>query len=325
VTEQPPSAAALWLRSRVPPWADGLPLLDYLTRRFPYLDRPAWTAQMLIGALQCNGAMPPPTARVRTGDEVAYRRQVDEPYADTGVEVLFSDDDLVAAVKPAHLPSHADGPFVLHTFVQVLRQRTGRPDLCLVHRLDRETSGVMVAAASPLARRELERSFRSSAVAKVYLAVVHGTAAFERATVDAPIGRASGSAVTIRRAVVAADAADARPARTDFTVVARGQGRTLLRCEPRTGRTHQIRVHLEHLHHPLVGDRLYGKPDTVYLDFVAAMKRRVDPRQLPIDGVDRHLLHAAELRLPHPRHGGEVCFTAPSPPVLAAALAPAPG
>jgi len=295
----------------VPRWADGLPLIDYLVRRFPYHDHAAWRTLVQSGRIHHRGSRTEPGSRVHRGDEIAYFREQPEPPVDTAIELLAVDDDLVVACKPPHLPSHADGPFVCNTFIHLLRQRLGGDrSLHLAHRLDRETSGLLVVARSAVARIGLERQFRAAEVEKTYLAIVHGRPADDEFTIAAPIGLAKGSEIAIRRAVVASTAADARPARTDCRVLQRFSDCTLLQCRPRTGRTHQIRVHLEHLGHPLVGDKLYGHPDADYLAFVARMKAGEDPRQVA-SGPDRQLLHATELAFTHPRTGASVRHQSP--------------
>jgi 23S rRNA pseudouridine1911/1915/1917 synthase len=199
--------------------------------------------------------------------------------------------------------------------------RRGEPALSLVHRLDRETSGVCVVARTPAARAALQRQFELGTVAKVYHAVVAGHAP-DRFVADGAIGHARDSAVALRRAV-GERALDPRSARTEFEALARGPAATLLRCVPHTGRTHQIRVHLEHAGFPVLGDKLYGRSDADYLEFVRAVKHAGDVRRIATAGPHRHLLHAAALTIEHRDGGARVTFTAPDPPELARWLADA--
>lgn len=306
-----PSPEPLILRSRVAADADGSSLLDYLVARFPYHDRERWQQEVAAGRVVLAGVRASGSERVRTGDTLAYHKIHREPWVDDHIPVLHEDAALLVVDKPAHLPMHADGPFVKATLVALLRARTGEQQLSLVHRLDRETSGVCVLARTAAARAALHEQFERGAVAKAYLAVVRGAVAgdFE---VAAPIGRARDSRIALRRATGSA-ALDPRPARTRFVLVERTTGCSLLRCEPHTGRTHQIRVHLESAGHPILGDKLYGHPDDHYLAFVQSVKRSGDPRAATTAGPDRQLLHASSLTFVHPGSGTRVSFAAPLP------------
>jgi 23S rRNA pseudouridine1911/1915/1917 synthase len=300
-------APSIDLRSRIPRSAHGTPLLEHLLQRFRYHDRDTWLRELAAGRLTVDGSLARPETRLVAGGELCYCKQHHEPRVDTDVQVVHDDADVLVVDKPAHLPVHADGPFVRHTLVHLLRTRLHAPQLQLVHRLDRETSGLMVVARRPDARGRLETQFRSGTVAKAYLAVVHGRVAADFA-VDAPIGHHATSSIALRRSA-AADARAPQPARTEFTVVHAGADRTLLRAVPRTGRTHQIRVHLEHAGHPLLGDKLYGRSDADYLAFVAHVKAGGDARQVPAGMPDRQLLHAVELGFHHPTSGAPLVFT----------------
>lgn len=295
----------------MPPPANGTSLIDYLAARFPYLARAQWLAEIQRGRLLVQGALAEPGRRLCRGDEVCYLRDAAEPWVDDRVAVVHEDDAIVAVDKPAHLPMHADGPFVRSNLIALLRQRRCEPGLGLVHRLDRETSGIALLARGDLARRQLQQDFEHGHVAKTYLCVVRG-AAPDAFTVAAPIGASLDSKITIRRAC-GERARDARAASTRFEVVERGPAATLLRALPATGRTHQIRAHLEHAGHPILGDVLYGRPDDDYLAFVAAVKRTGDVRAVPRSGPDRCLLHAAEIAFRHPLDARPTTLAAPLP------------
>ncbi len=305
----------LILKSRVPSNVRNQPLLDYLVARFPYHDRDHWAAEVRAGRLQVDARTAKVHDQVGAGTELAYTRNHQEPFVDDRIGVLHDDEALVVVDKPAHLPMHADGPFVRSTLIHLLRERLAAPDLSLVHRLDRETSGVCVLARTDPARTSLHAQFEQSRVQKSYLAVVRGRAEHDF-VVDTPIGRARDSRITLRRA--AGERADApRPARTRFAVLAHGPNATLLRCEPETGRTHQIRVHLESVGLPVLGDKLYGRPDDDYLAFVKAVKASGDVRTIVTTEPDRQLLHAHSLGLLHPVSGAATTFTAPTPACFA--------
>jgi 23S rRNA pseudouridine1911/1915/1917 synthase len=317
---EPARADDLVLHSRVPPRHHGVRLLDYLCARFPYHDRARWQRELLDGRLRIGDRPATADQRLATGDTIAYAKAHAEPWVDDRIGRLYVDDALLVVDKPAHLPMHADGPFVRNTLIHLLRRDFPEDDLALVHRLDRETSGVCVVPRTAAARAALHAQFERGKVQKAYVAVVRGR--FERdLRCESPIGHARGSSVAVRRSA-AADALAPKAAATTFTVLERGPHATLVRCEPHTGRTHQIRVHLEAVGHPLLGDRLYGRPDDDYLTFVRSVKASGDPRRAtPAGEPDRQLLHAHSLGIEHPLDGSARTFTAPVPAVFAEWLA----
>ena len=177
----------------------------------------------------------------------------------------------------------------------------------LVNRLDRETSGVLLLCETADVAARLGRAFERGAVDKEYVAVVRGEVAGDAGSIDLPIGPARASRVRVRL-----EAGHGKPARTDWTVLGRPAGRTVLRLVPRSGRRHQIRVHLEAIGHPVLGDPLYGRPDDDYLRMAAG--ERVERF-----GVARQMLHCARLRFPDPAGPAYVSVAAPLPDDLRAA------
>lgn len=234
--------------------------------------------------------------------------------------VLLEDERVLVIDKPPGLLAHPAGDRFTWAVIGLAKQ--ARPDarVDLVHRLDRDTSGVMVLTKDVEANAILKERFKTRArdLRKVYLAIVRGLVPWDERVVDAPIGPHPASTVRLRRAVTP----DGLPSRTTFTVLQRvaSSELSLVQCALHTGRTHQIRVHLEHVGHPLVGDRLYGHPDAVFLDWLdegasASVRARV--------GFPRQCLHAWRLRLPHP-DGGTVDLEAPLPADMQALLDGAP-
>lgn len=296
----------LELRSRVPPRFDGVRLLEYLLQRFPYLDRAGWQREIEAGRLTRNGRPLAAADLLAAGHRLCYRRAHTEPPVDDTITVLHDDASIVVVRKPAHLPMHADGPFIRHTLIHLLQTRLSAPDLQLVHRLDRETSGLCVLARSAAARDHLRQQFAAGTVHKAYLALVRGVADADF-DVELPIGRSAVSRISLRRAA-GDQAIEAKPAHTRFELLRRGAGWSLLRCLPRTGRTHQIRVHLESAGLPILGDKLYGRPDADYLGFVQRVKAGGSAQQVDDGGPGRQLLHAAELVFTHPARSDRVQF-----------------
>lgn len=304
------SPTATVLTSRVGRAQAGLRLLDYLAQRFRYLPRAAWQQEIAAGRVAVDGQRSRADRLLGTGSLVAWQRSLAEPVVDTAIESLAQGSDFLVVAKPAHLPVHADGPFVRNTLVHLLRERHG-PHVQLVHRLDRETSGVLVVATTKAASERLSPLFATGAAKKTYLAVVAGSLP---AAIDCerPIGRAGDSTIALRRSA-ASSAIAPQAAHTRFEVLASHAGHQLVRCLPTTGRTHQIRVHLEAEGAPLLGDKLYGRPDADYLTFVARVKAGGDARQVPPGQPDRQLLHAHELTLPVVAGQPAKTFRAPLP------------
>lgn len=286
------------LQSHVPAAAAGQGLVAWLVTRFPYHDASGWRAAVASGAVRRNGALAAADDRLAAGDRIEYVPAV-APSGEPEVPVLHADADLVVVDKPAGLVVQHVSSWPGRTFLARLASRyppaAGAERLEPVHRLDRSTSGVLLVARSAAATTRWSQAFASDVFEKSYLALVQGVPKVDEWLIDAPIGAAVGSAVRARRAVRPAGAAGAQPARTEVRVVERFAAQALLAMRPRTGRTHQLRVHLAHAGHPLVGDPLYGATDADYLAWVAA-RRANEP--LPVGAVPRTLLHAAALASP---------------------------
>lgn len=297
------------LRCRVERSNAGMTLLDYLVARFRYLTRPAWRKEITAERVWVDGQVGSCAQPLAVRTQIAWLRLAKEPEVRRDIPVLDQGDGWIAVNKPPHLPVHADGPFRANTMVHMLSQQYG--EVSLVHRLDRETSGCMVVATSQAAREHFAKQFRDGLAKKTYAAVVLGQPP-DIVEVNAPIGHAAHSAISLRRSA-APDAKDPQPARTRIQVLARGEKHAAVLCQPFTGRTHQVRVHLEHLGTPVFGDKLYGHDDAHYLDFVERVKAGEDAMRAHDPGEPhRHLLHALELQLQLP-DGTQRSFIAPIP------------
>lgn len=220
------------------------------------------------------------------------------------LDILYEDEDLVAVNKPAGMVVHAGAGVHSGTLVNALLHRFGalsaaggplRPGI--VHRLDRYTSGVLLAAKNDAAHRQLAAQFSGRRVEKVYLALVHGRAPQESGRIERPIARDP-----VRRTRMTARLAGGRAARSDYRVLRRFERFTFLEVRIGTGRTHQIRVHLASIGHPIVGDPLYGAPARV--------------EGMPPLG--RYFLHAHSIRFERPSTGEETVVEAPLPAELTA-------
>jgi len=209
-------------------------------------------------------------------------------------DIIHEDDELLVINKPADLvchPTKGDEFSSLISRVRIYSGTNATPRM--VNRLDRETSGVTVVAKTAEAARELGQLWETRAVTKEYHALVHGHLRDERGLIDAPLGKDEYSRVAIKDCV----RPDGAPAQTQFTVLSRFKHEdhkvSLLQLLPRTGRKHQIRIHLAHLGHPIVGDKLYGADEDLYLALVERRLTDVQRAQLILP---HHALHARSVR-----------------------------
>lgn len=246
------------------------------------------------------------------------RRSQGEPETPSEIREIYKDDALLVVDKPAGLPMHPTARYHRGTLVTLLKEKYGegfRADPA--HRLDRETSGLIVCGRTLASCQRLMRSFVEGEVHKEYLAIVEGAPREDTFEVDAPVAEGT----DLIRIAVRVDHAVGKPARTRFQVERRferdGEAFALVRAFPETGRQHQIRIHLREVGHPIVGDKIYG-PDQGYFDRFS--KHCLEPEAWTRLRLERHALHAARLTLPHPSDRREVCFESPLPADLRAFL-----
>ncbi len=317
----------------------GSRLDDFLARRLRWRSRASWHRLIEGGRvtlLPHKNHGPPvarlrPGLRLRAGQEAVVR--LDAPHVAAGEDceelpdaaVVFEDELLLAVSKPPHLnvyPTrrHRGGSLIqrLHARQRGRAPAAGYPPTPC-HRIDRETSGLVLFARTRAARAALGEQFERRSVEKSYLAVVVGEPQADAGRIELPLGPDGASPVDIKMGVLEPPAG--RPAVTRWRVARRLGSRAVLEVTPETGRQHQIRVHLAAIGHPIVGDKLYLGGDELFLRWLAG---EAAPEELAALGLDRHALHSWRLTFDHPASGERITLEAPPAPDLRALLAPGP-
>jgi 23S rRNA pseudouridine1911/1915/1917 synthase len=300
----------------VPLSAAGRRFDQTLAEMFPDYSRSRLSGWIKAGAVTLDGAKAPPRQLLKGGEQVCLEAELAvEVHSEAeaiALDIVHQDDDLLVLNKPAGLVVHPGAGNPAGTLLNaLLHHDPGLAELPrggIVHRLDKDTSGLMVVARTLAAHTALVDMLSHHDVARQYEAVVLGTMV-AGGTVDAPIGRHMGD--RLRQAV--RDEEDGKRAVTHYRLRERFRAHTLVQCNLETGRTHQIRVHMAHIHHPLVGDPLYGGglrlPKGATEDLVAGLR-----------AFRRQALHAEQLAFEHPVSGQPMAFSAPRPPDLDALI-----
>lgn len=260
-----------------------------LAEQTPDVSRATWQKYIKAGHVSVNGRIiNVPKYDVNGDDTIVTDIPKQDSFADNALPVIYQDSNVIVVNKPSGVLSHSKGAlnneFTVATFLarfSTYNTDTNRPGI--VHRLDRDTSGVMIGALNDTTARLLQKQFASRKVYKTYVAVVQGQPNMPEAMIDLPIGRNPKHPSQFR-----VDP-NGKTAQTTYKVLATGQNYSLVELMPRTGRTHQLRVHMAHIGNPIVGDRVYGKP------------------------ADRLYLHAAKLEITIP-DGQRMIFAANVPP-----------
>lgn len=272
----------------------------FLSARQTEISRSRLKKLIVEGRVTVNGEVRPVGYKVRDGDQIKVQVPAPVPL-DTAAEpiplnIIFEDEYLIALNKPAGIvvhpaPGHSTGTLV-NALLHHCKDLSGiggveRPGI--VHRLDKDTSGLVLVAKTESAHKNLAAQFKKREIRKEYLAIVKGNVKKDTGSIHASIGRHK-----VHRKKMDTKASNGRDASTEYQVVHRGKNWSYLKLWPKTGRTHQIRVHLASIHHPVIGDQLYGGKS-------ADLK------------IPRQALHAHRLELKHPITGLDLSFHAPLP------------
>ncbi len=287
--------------------ADGKRLDAFLAERIEGMSRAAAAKLIEGGSVLLNGKAAAKSCKLTGSETVSVTLPEPEPIdavpQDIPLDVVYEDEDVIVVNKPSGLvvhpaPGHPDGTLVnalLYHCGDSLSGIGGAMRPGIVHRIDRDTSGLIIAAKNDAAHRALSAQLKDHTLARTYECIVVGAPREDSGTVDAPIARDPRDRK--RMAVIAGG----REAVTHWEVVARFAGYTHLRCRLETGRTHQIRVHMAYIGHPILGDTVYGA-------------------KKPVPGLTGQCLHASGLRFIHPRTGETVELVCPLPDEFTAML-----
>ena len=303
----------------IAPQQAGLRLDSFLASQLTTISRTRAHRAIADGDILVNEHVVKPSYRLCDGDQIEIDLPEPPPVElapeAIPLNIIHEDADLIVVNKPAGMVVHpgagVDSGTLAHALVyhfSLLSGTAGRIRPGIVHRLDKETSGLLVVAKNDVAHERLSDQFRDRQVFKRYIALVYGRMSKERGDIEARIGRSRHNRT--RMAVLRGGAG--RTAHTIFEVARRYQDFTLLSVQIKTGRTHQIRVHLAHIGHPVVGDSSYGGGRENSIRDTAIRRA--------VQSLGRHFLHSAELGFNHPRSGEQLEFAAPLPGELTGLL-----
>lgn len=279
-------------------------LIDFLVRRFPYQNREKWIKSIDSGALKLNHRKTTPAKILKSKDVISYERpRSDEPKIDTRYNILHLDESILVVEKNGNIPIAESGRYYRNTLINILKEREGYQELYAVHRLDKETSGVLLIARTKEIATKLGEQFVNQIPEKNYHAILKDELKEQSMMVDQPIRKCKQDESKIRIKQVVAE--NGKASKTLFSAEKRSNGFTLASIKTFTGRTHQIRCHAEYIGHPIVGDKLYGQKDEDFLGFLNETK---DPVFEPFGSIDRQLLHASSLSFLHPETGEKLTF-----------------
>ena len=277
---------------------DGVLLRLFLQRELCLSSKMIKHIKFLPNGILVNGRQATVRYELKEGDILTLATEdheaADITPVDLPIEILYEDAELVVPSKPANMPTHPSHDHYGDTVANALAFRYAKCNVPFVfrpiNRLDRNTSGLLLIARNRPAAGKLSEAMRAGKIQKSYLAVLDGEMREENGVIDACLHRTAQS--IILREVCSPDAPNAAPAKTEYRVLDKGNGHTLVLAHTITGRTHQLRVHFASIGHPITGDDLYGSPSP---------------------DINRHALHAYTLGFPHPTSGEQMELTAPLP------------
>jgi 23S rRNA pseudouridine1911/1915/1917 synthase len=242
---------------------DGMNILDYLLERFAYHSKDEWIEKINAGDVELNNKACSITDSIKKFNEVKYFvRNFNEPEIDTNVQIIFQNSDFLIAHKPAGMPVSRTGRIVYHTFIHTLRRLLNTEDIFLLHRLDKETSGLILCATNQDSCKKWQKYLNQMLLAKFYIALVDGNPEWTQNTCEQALGEIEGDEISSRMHPIN----DGKLCTTHFWKIATQNNKSLILCQLESGRKHQIRTHLSFLNHPIVGDKIYNHNGQFFLN-----------------------------------------------------------
>jgi 23S rRNA pseudouridine1911/1915/1917 synthase len=280
----------------------------FIANRIPRLSRTRVQRILKKFAFDEAGKQVKPNRVLREGEKITvYKMPPDEPDTPLHFDVIYEDEWLMAVDKPAGLPVHPTARYLKNTLTGLLEERYGPDRPILTHRLDAETSGIVLCSRGLESERLVKRMFAQRKVKKTYLAVVDGVMDPPSGRIEVTMGFDPDSVIRVK---MACGPSHTSHALTEYSTLEVAGNRTLLEIKPRTGRQHQIRAHLAHVGFPIVGDKMYGPDENLFLEYIeSGLTPDIEHRA----GHKRHALHAFSLSFAHPFTGDEITIECPPP------------
>lgn len=271
----------------------GIRIDRHLGERFLFLSRNEWSKRLRKGEVFVNLVPVKSSYRLRPNDEICYLCPPSkEPEVNREIQVVWEKDGVIGVYKPPNLPMHEGGRYRKNTFYELVINEIG-PEWAAVHRLDRETSGIVLCANTPELRNTLSKELRERTMEKTYYAIVHGIPKEQKFLVDEPLGETLETTFRVKNWVIPGG----MPSQTHYELLETKGDYSLLKVSPKTGRTHQIRIHSSFLGHHLIGDKKYHPDESIYLEYLGhGFTDRVESAVK----YDRLCLHATNLKFLHP-------------------------